>query len=72
MLANVECKKNESRVQTQMTTTQCRIDCAKYNVKWLLIIMEWTYVSQPILKYLFCIFFLTDDYYIRISTVQTK
>ena len=27
-------KKNESRVQTQMTTTKCRIDCAKYNVKW--------------------------------------
>ena len=28
---NVECKKVESRVQTQMTNT---IDCAKYNVKW--------------------------------------
>ena len=29
---NVECKKVESRVQTQMTNTKCRIDCAKYNV----------------------------------------
>ena len=31
---NVECKKVESRVQTQMTNTKCRIDYAKYNVKW--------------------------------------
>ena len=31
---NVECKKVELRVQTQMTNTKCRIDCAKYNVKW--------------------------------------
>ena len=31
---NVECKKVESRVQTQMPNTKCRIDCAKYNVKW--------------------------------------
>ena len=31
---NVECKKVDSRVQTQMTNTKCRIDCAKYNVKW--------------------------------------
>ena len=30
---NVECKKVESRVQTQMTNIKCRIDCAKYNVK---------------------------------------
>ena len=30
---NVECKKVESRLQTQMTNTKCRIDCAKYNVK---------------------------------------
>ena len=27
-------KKVDSRVQTQMTNTKCRIDCAKYNVKW--------------------------------------
>ena len=26
--------KIESRVQTQMTNTKCRTDCAKYNVKW--------------------------------------
>ena len=31
---NVACKKVESRVQTQMTNSKCRIDCAKYNVKW--------------------------------------
>ena len=31
---NVECTKVESRVQTQMPNTKCRIDCAKYNVKW--------------------------------------
>ena len=31
---NVECKKIESQVQTQMTNAKCRIDCAKYNVKW--------------------------------------
>ena len=31
---NVECKKVESRVQTQMTNTKCRTDCVKYNVKW--------------------------------------
>ena len=31
---NVECKKVESRVQTQMTNTKCRIDCAKYNINW--------------------------------------
>ena len=31
---NVECKKVESRVQTQMANTKCRIDCVKYNVKW--------------------------------------
>ena len=31
---NVECKKVESRVQTQMPNTKCRIDCAKYNAKW--------------------------------------
>ena len=31
---NVECKKVESRVQTQMTNTKCRIHYAKYNVKW--------------------------------------
>ena len=30
---NVECKKVESRVQTQMANTKCRIDCVKYNVK---------------------------------------
>ena len=27
-------KKFESRVQTQMKNTKCRIDYAKYNVKW--------------------------------------
>ena len=31
---NIECKKVESRVQTQMANTKCRIDCVKYNVKW--------------------------------------
>ena len=31
---NVECKKVESRVQTPMANTKCRIDCVKYNVKW--------------------------------------
>ena len=31
---NAECKKIESRVQTSMTNTKCKIDCAKYNVKW--------------------------------------
>ena len=31
---NVECKKEESRVRTQMTNTKCWIDCAKYDVKW--------------------------------------
>ena len=31
---NVGCKKVESRMQTQMTNTKCRINCAKYNVKW--------------------------------------
>ena len=31
---DVECKKVESRVQTQMANTKCRIDCVKYNVKW--------------------------------------
>ena len=31
---NVECTKVESRVQTQMPNTKCRIDCAKYNAKW--------------------------------------
>ena len=31
---NVGCKKVESRMQTQMTNTKCRIDCAKYNVNW--------------------------------------
>ena len=32
----IECwmQKIESRVQTQMTNTKCRTDCAKYNVKW--------------------------------------
>ena len=31
---NVECKKVESRVETQITNTKCRIDFAKYDVKW--------------------------------------
>ena len=31
---NVECKKVESRAQTQMANTKCRIDCVKHNVKW--------------------------------------
>ena len=30
---SVGCKKVESRVQTQMTNTKCRIHYAKYNVK---------------------------------------
>ena len=31
---NVGCKKVGSRVQTQMTNAKCRIDDAKYSVKW--------------------------------------
>ena len=31
---NVESKRVELWVQTEMTNTKCRTDCAKYNVKW--------------------------------------
>ena len=31
---NIRCKKVESRVQTEMTNTKCRIDFANYNMKW--------------------------------------
>ena len=30
----INAKKIESRVQTQMTNTECKIGCAKFNVKW--------------------------------------
>ena len=40
---NFECKKVESRVQTQMTNAKCRIDCAKFNVKWNIeFLAEWS------------------------------
>ena len=46
---NAECKKIESRVQTSMTNTKCKIDCAKYNVKWNIEFWQkWNAQNSPV------------------------
>ena len=46
---NVECKKIESLVQTQMTNTKFKIGCAKYNVKWNIEFWQkWNAKNSPV------------------------
>ena len=66
---NVECKKVESRVQTQMTNTKCRIDCAKYKVKWNI---EFWRKWNAILKLLMTVMLMVFTYWswIKISVAK--